>query len=58
MDQLANQVKSTEHSSQFFSLIRRQRVQEKGIGSFFVDMVNSFLSIFLSMGKKLSLQVV
>ncbi|XVF33052.1 hypothetical protein REPUB_Repub17cG0135100 [Reevesia pubescens] len=51
MDQLANQVKSTEHSSQLFSLNRGQRVQEKGISSFDVDMVNTFLSIFLAKGK-------
>ncbi|XP_022757661.1 pentatricopeptide repeat-containing protein At4g01570 [Durio zibethinus] len=51
MDQLANQVKSTEHSSQLFSLVKGQRVQEKGIGSFDVDMVNTFLSIFLAKGK-------
>ncbi|KAK6239614.1 hypothetical protein QUC31_005083 [Theobroma cacao] len=51
MDQLANQGKSTERSSQLFSLIRGQRVQEKGIGSFDVDMVNTFLSIFLAKGK-------
>ncbi|GMI73684.1 hypothetical protein like AT4G01570 [Hibiscus trionum] len=51
MDQLANQVKSTEHSSRLFSLIRGQRVQDKGIGSFDVDMVNTFLSIFLAKGK-------
>ncbi|OMO82341.1 hypothetical protein COLO4_23076 [Corchorus olitorius] len=52
MDQLAaNQVKSSEHSSRLFSLIRGQRVQEKGMGSFDVDMVNTFLSIFLAKGK-------
>ncbi|TYJ26809.1 hypothetical protein E1A91_A07G146800v1 [Gossypium mustelinum] len=51
MDQLANQVKSTEHSSRLFSLRRGQRVKEKGIGSFDVDMVNTFLSIFLAKGK-------
>ena len=51
MDQLANQVGSTKHSSQLFSLIRGQRVQEKGISSFDVDMVNTFLSIFLAKGK-------
>ncbi|XWS35987.1 hypothetical protein CRYUN_Cryun20dG0043200 [Craigia yunnanensis] len=51
MDQLANQVKSAKHSSQLFSLIRGQRAQEKGISSFDVDMVNTFLSIFLAKGK-------
>ncbi|XVF72902.1 hypothetical protein PTKIN_Ptkin12aG0158000 [Pterospermum kingtungense] len=51
MDQLANQVRSSEHSSQLFSVIRGQRVQEKGIDSFDVGMVNTFLSIFLAKGK-------
>ncbi|KAE8660550.1 Pentatricopeptide repeat-containing protein [Hibiscus syriacus] len=49
MDQLANQ--ATEHSSWLFSLRRGQRVKEKGIGYFDVDMVNTFLSIFLAKGK-------
>ncbi|XWS46333.1 hypothetical protein CRYUN_Cryun14cG0056400 [Craigia yunnanensis] len=31
--------------------VMRQRVQEKGIGTFDVDMVNTFLSIFLAKGK-------
>lgn len=51
MDQLANQVNSTDHSSQLFSLSRGQRVQAKGVGSFDIDMVNTFLSIFLAKGK-------
>jgi pentatricopeptide repeat protein len=51
MDQLASQMKSAEHSSQPFSLSRGQRVQPKGMGSFDIDMVNTFLSIFLAKGK-------
>ncbi|KAJ0111662.1 hypothetical protein Patl1_00728 [Pistacia atlantica] len=51
MDRLANQLKSDCHSSQLFSLSRSQRVQDKGVGSFDIDMVNTFLSIFLAKGK-------
>ncbi|KAH7519377.1 hypothetical protein FEM48_Zijuj08G0029600 [Ziziphus jujuba var. spinosa] len=51
MDQLANQVNSTDHPSQLFSLSRGQRVQAKGVDSFDIDMVNTFLSIFLAKGK-------
>lgn len=51
MDHLANQVKSTDRSSQKFSLARGQRVQAKGIDSFDIDMVNTFMSIFLAGGK-------
>ncbi|KAG7954911.1 hypothetical protein I3843_11G044800 [Carya illinoinensis] len=51
MDQLANQMKSTEYFSQLFSLSRGQRVQAKGTSSFDMDMVNTFLSIFLAKGK-------
>ncbi|KAL9397134.1 hypothetical protein Peur_011387 [Populus x canadensis] len=51
MDHLANQAKSTDLSSQLFSLARGQRVQAKGAGSFDIDMVNTFLSIFLAKGK-------
>ncbi|KAL3604308.1 hypothetical protein D5086_005167 [Populus alba] len=51
MDHLANQAKSTDLSSQLFSLSRGQRVQAKGAGSFDIDMVNTFLSIFLAKGK-------
>ncbi|GLT34256.1 hypothetical protein SLA2020_087800 [Shorea laevis] len=51
MDQLANQVKPDERSSHLFSLKRGQRVQAKQTDSFDVDMVNTFLSIFLSKGK-------
>ncbi|KAM1069062.1 hypothetical protein TB1_001036 [Malus domestica] len=51
MDQLANQLKSTNHSSQLFSLSRGQRVQAKGENTFDIDMVNTFLSLFLAKGK-------
>ncbi|KAG4973984.1 hypothetical protein JHK87_030805 [Glycine soja] len=51
MDKLANQVSSTGYSSQMFTPSRGQRVQEKGPDSFDVDMVNTFLSIFLAKGK-------
>jgi pentatricopeptide repeat protein len=51
MDKLASQMKSTEDSSQPFSLSRGRRVQTKGSGSFDIDMVNTFLSIFLAKGK-------
>ncbi|RDX76187.1 Pentatricopeptide repeat-containing protein, partial [Mucuna pruriens] len=51
MDKLANQLSSTGYSSQLFTPSRGQRVQEKGSGSFDVDMVNTFLSIFLAKGK-------
>ncbi|XP_015572450.1 pentatricopeptide repeat-containing protein At4g01570 [Ricinus communis] len=51
MDHLANQVKSTDNCSQSFSLARGQRVQAKGVESFDIDMVNTFLSIFLAKGK-------
>ncbi|KAK2649901.1 hypothetical protein Ddye_017390 [Dipteronia dyeriana] len=51
MDKLANQVNSDDHSSHLFSLSRGQRVQEKGMNSFDIDMINTFLSIFLAKGK-------
>ncbi|ESW04026.1 hypothetical protein PHAVU_011G061000 [Phaseolus vulgaris] len=51
MDKLANQMCSTGYSSQLFTPSRGQRVQEKGPDSFDVDMVNTFLSIFLAKGK-------
>ncbi|KAK9944805.1 hypothetical protein M0R45_010355 [Rubus argutus] len=51
MDRLANHFKSTDHSSQLFSLSRGQRVQAKGESSFDIDMVNTFLSLFLAKGK-------
>ncbi|KAK6942365.1 Pentatricopeptide repeat [Dillenia turbinata] len=51
MDQLANQPKSQNDWFQSFSLSRGQRVQGKGADSFDIDMVNTYLSIFLSNGK-------
>lgn len=51
MDQLANQMTSTGHSSKLFFLSRGQRVQAKGMDSFDIDMVNTFLCIFLAKGK-------
>ncbi|KAI4355336.1 hypothetical protein L6164_004118 [Bauhinia variegata] len=51
MDQLADQMKSISHSTKQFSLARGQRVQEKGSDSFDIDMVNTFMSIFLAKGK-------
>ncbi|EXC13626.1 hypothetical protein L484_019583 [Morus notabilis] len=51
MDQLTNQVLSNGRSSQLFSLSRGRRVQAKGGDSFDIDMVNTFLSIFLAKGK-------
>ncbi|KAJ8898710.1 hypothetical protein K2173_004836 [Erythroxylum novogranatense] len=51
MDYLANQMKSTKRCSQRFSFARGQRVDDKGVGSFDIDMVNTFLSIFLAKGK-------
>ncbi|KAF8407390.1 hypothetical protein HHK36_006521 [Tetracentron sinense] len=51
MDQLADEVKSTNRSYRLFSVSRGKRVQEKGIDSFDIDMVNTYLSIFLAKGK-------
>ncbi|KDP28385.1 hypothetical protein JCGZ_14156 [Jatropha curcas] len=51
LDHLANQVKSSDNYSQLFSLARGQRVQGKGMNSFDIDMVNTFLSIYLAKGK-------
>ncbi|KAF7843717.1 pentatricopeptide repeat-containing protein [Senna tora] len=51
MDQLANQAKSNGDSPQLFSPTQAQRVQDKGSDSFDIDMVNTFLSIFLAKGK-------
>ncbi|KAL1313430.1 hypothetical protein HN51_039995 [Arachis hypogaea] len=48
MDKLAESSLST---SQLFTPSRAQRVQEKGPDSFDIDMVNTFLSIFLAKGK-------
>ncbi|KZV51698.1 pentatricopeptide repeat-containing protein-like [Dorcoceras hygrometricum] len=51
MDQLANSVTSDYQPSQSFSLTRGVRVMAKGEDSFDIDMVNTYLSIFLSKGK-------
>ncbi|KAF5733401.1 pentatricopeptide repeat-containing protein [Tripterygium wilfordii] len=51
MDHLANKAESSDPLTQLFSLSRGQRVQVRGIGSFDIDMVNTFLSIFLAKGK-------
>ncbi|KAG7013843.1 Pentatricopeptide repeat-containing protein, partial [Cucurbita argyrosperma subsp. argyrosperma] len=51
VDLLANLAKSTGDSLQPFSLSPGQRVQAKGDNSFDIDMVNTFLSIFLAKGK-------
>ncbi|KAL4327532.1 hypothetical protein AHAS_Ahas13G0109500 [Arachis hypogaea] len=48
LDKLAKSLLST---SQLFTPSRAQRVQEKGPDSFDIDMVNTFLSIFLAKGK-------
>lgn len=50
MDLLAGQVSSNKHSSQLFSLSRGKRIQQKGMDSFDIDMVNTYLSIFLAKG--------
>lgn len=47
MDLLANEVSPTS----LFSLSRGRRVEAKGADSFDIDMVNTYLSIFLSKGK-------
>lgn len=52
MDKLAKHVvRSTGNASRLFTPDRGQRVQQKGPDSFDVDMVNTFLSIFLAKGK-------
>ncbi|KAG8390702.1 hypothetical protein BUALT_Bualt01G0111000 [Buddleja alternifolia] len=52
MDQLANKFASdSRHSWQSFSLARGVRVMGKGDDSFDIDMVNTYLSIFLAKGK-------
>lgn len=52
MDRLANRVDSKKSSLlRSFSLSRGKRVEPKGmVGSFDIDMVNTYLSIFLSNG--------
>ncbi|MED6187699.1 hypothetical protein PIB30_078926 [Stylosanthes scabra] len=51
MDKLADHIESSLSTSQLFTPSRAQRVQEKGPDSFDIDMVNTFLSIFLAKGK-------
>lgn len=51
MDRLSNQVVSDGYSPNLFSPTPAQRVQEKGSDSFDIDMVNTYLSIFLAKGK-------
>ncbi|XP_059646203.1 pentatricopeptide repeat-containing protein At4g01570 [Cornus florida] len=51
MDQLAYQVNSKNQLFPLFSLLKGKRVQAKGIDSFDIDMVNTYLSIFLAQGK-------
>ncbi|KAL0403402.1 UNVERIFIED_CONTAM: Pentatricopeptide repeat-containing protein [Sesamum radiatum] len=51
MDQLANRFTSSNHRSlQSFSLTKGVRVLAEGQDSFDIDMVNTYLSIFLSKG--------
>ncbi|KAI3934501.1 hypothetical protein MKW92_034875 [Papaver armeniacum] len=49
MDKLVDQIGSS-NSYLKFSVSRSRRVQEKGIRSFDINMVNTFLSIFLAKG--------
>ncbi|XP_021759295.1 pentatricopeptide repeat-containing protein At4g01570-like [Chenopodium quinoa] len=51
MDQLANEVKSNGQFFKWFSLNKGRRVQAKGMNSFDIDMVNTYLSIFLAKGQ-------
>ncbi|KAF8041555.1 hypothetical protein BT93_A0219 [Corymbia citriodora subsp. variegata] len=51
MDQLASQVKSRDYSPQLFSLLKGLRVQGRGAATLDMDMVNTFLSIFLAKGE-------
>ncbi|KAF4366451.1 pentatricopeptide repeat-containing protein At4g01570 [Cannabis sativa] len=50
MDHLTDQVLSNDLFSQLFSLSRGKRVQSKEAASFDINMVNTFLSIFLAKG--------
>ncbi|XP_042492201.1 pentatricopeptide repeat-containing protein At4g01570 isoform X2 [Macadamia integrifolia] len=50
MDKLANETKAANQPFLSFSVSRGQRVQESGIGSFDIDMINTYLSIFLAKG--------
>ncbi|WCJ22546.1 Tetratricopeptide repeat (TPR)-like superfamily protein [Euphorbia peplus] len=49
MDHLADRVLSNDNSSQLFALVKGERVA-KGSDSFDIDMMNTFLSIFLAKG--------
>lgn len=51
MDMLANRVSSQSNSRRSFSLTGGKRIDTKGEDSFGIDMVNTFLSIFLAKGK-------
>ncbi|OWM74818.1 hypothetical protein CDL15_Pgr004585 [Punica granatum] len=51
MDQLASKAKSGDLAPQLFSIPKAERVLSKGVDSFDIDMVNTFLSIFLAKGK-------
>ncbi|PHT31321.1 Pentatricopeptide repeat-containing protein [Capsicum baccatum] len=51
MDMLANKVSSQSNSTRMFSLTGGKRIDTKGADSFDMDMVNTFLSIFLAKGK-------
>ncbi|KAL6961985.1 hypothetical protein U1Q18_036942 [Sarracenia purpurea var. burkii] len=51
MDWLANRANSNDHNLQLLSLSRGRRVQVKAIDSFDIDMVNTYMSIFLAKGK-------
>lgn len=51
MDQLAHEVKSNGQFFKWFSLSKGRRVQAKGMNSFDIDMVNTYLSIFLAKGQ-------
>ncbi|KAL2249192.1 UNVERIFIED_CONTAM: Pentatricopeptide repeat-containing protein [Sesamum indicum] len=52
MDQLANRFTSSSHHTwESFSLTRGVRVLAEGQDSFDIDMVNTYLSIFLAKGK-------
>uniref|UniRef100_A0A803NUM2 Pentatricopeptide repeat-containing protein n=1 Tax=Cannabis sativa TaxID=3483 RepID=A0A803NUM2_CANSA len=50
MDHLTDQVLSNDLFSQLFSLSRGKRVQSKEAAPFDINMVNTFLSIFLAKG--------
>ncbi|KAG9134934.1 hypothetical protein Leryth_001176 [Lithospermum erythrorhizon] len=51
MDLLANRISSKSELLRVFSLSRGRRVQDNGADSFDIDMVNTYLSIFLAKGK-------